>query len=100
CSVLIAGSTSTAAVWLVEASNNLDTPAYYPTVIPVIGIITALAMKVTAKKPVRGAAAAAYGGAEAVEILREHYDNIEHKSEAIDEEIAALQKRRHALIDP
>ena len=98
-SVLIAGATPTAAAWLVEATNNLYMPAYYLMVIAVIGMITAIVMKETANKPLRGATPAASDRAEAKEILLEHYDNIEHKIEAIDEEIAALQKRRQSLID-
>lgn len=98
-SVLIAGATPTAAAWLVEATQNLYMPAYYLMVIAVIGLATGIIMKETANKPLRGATPAASDRAEAKEILIEHYDNIEHKIEEIDEEIETLQKRRQSLID-
>ncbi|OBU03442.1 glycine betaine/L-proline transporter ProP [Morganella psychrotolerans] len=98
-SVLIAGATPTAAAWLVEATQNLYMPAYYLMVIAVIGLATGIIMKETANKPLRGATPAASDRAEAKEILLEHYDNIEHKIEEIDDEIETLQKRRQSLID-
>ncbi|WP_413484025.1 glycine betaine/L-proline transporter ProP [Morganella psychrotolerans] len=98
-SVLIAGATPTAAAWLVETTQNLYMPAYYLMVIAVIGLATGIIMKETANKPLRGATPAASDRAEAKEILLEHYDNIEHKIEEIDDEIETLQKRRQSLID-
>lgn len=98
-SVLIAGATPTAAAWLVETTQNLYMPAYYLMVVAVIGLATGIIMKETANKPLRGATPAASDRAEAKEILLEHYDNIEHKIEDIDDEIETLQKRRQSLID-
>lgn len=98
-SVLIAGLTPTAAAWLVEATNNLLMPAYYLMVVAVVGFITAVTMKETANKPLKGATPAASDMAEAREIVEEHYDNIEQKIEDIDKEIEELQLKRSRLVD-
>nr|WP_233148959.1 glycine betaine/L-proline transporter ProP [Shimwellia pseudoproteus] len=98
-SVLVAGLTPTVAAWLVETTNDLMMPAYYLMVIAVIGFITALTMKETANRPLKGATPAASDIQEAKEILREHHDNIEHKIDDIDEEIARLQLQRQNLVD-
>ncbi|MEG3135103.1 glycine betaine/L-proline transporter ProP [Rouxiella sp. T17] len=98
-SVLIAGLTPTFAAWLVESTNNLFMPAYYLMVVAVIGFVTAIFMKETANRPLKGATPAASDRAEAKEILQEHYDSVEQKIEAIDEQIAELQKKRSNLID-
>ncbi len=97
-SVLIAGLTPTLAAWLVETSQNLMMPAYYLMVIAVIGLITGLTMKETANRPLKGATPAASDIEEAREILQEHHDNIEHKIEDIDAEIATLQEQRTRLV--
>ena len=97
-SVLIAGLTPTLAAWLVESTQNLMMPAYYLMVIAVIGLITGLSMKETANRPLKGATPAASDIQEAKEILGEHYDNIEHKIEDIDQEIADLQEKRSRLV--
>jgi MHS family proline/betaine transporter-like MFS transporter len=96
-SVLIAGLTPTALAWLVESTNNLYMPAYYLMVIAVVGVITGVAMKETANRPLRGAAPAASDIEEARELLQEHHDNIEQKIEDIDAEIAKLEARRTEL---
>ncbi|EHD22247.1 MULTISPECIES: glycine betaine/L-proline transporter ProP [Brenneria] len=98
-SVLIAGFTPTAAAWLVESTGNLYMPAYYLMVIAVIGLVTGIAMKETANRPLKGATPAASDRAEAKELLQEQYDNIEQKIEDIDEQITELQKKRRSLID-
>ncbi|MCL2897313.1 MULTISPECIES: glycine betaine/L-proline transporter ProP [Brenneria] len=98
-SVLVAGFTPTAAAWLVESTGNLYMPAYYLMVIAVIGLVTGIAMKETANRPLKGATPAASDRAEAKELLQEQYDNIEQKIEDIDEQIAELQKKRRSLID-
>jgi MHS family proline/betaine transporter-like MFS transporter len=54
-SILVAGATPAAVVWLVESTCNLYMPAYYLMVAVVIGLITGLYMKETANKPLRGA---------------------------------------------
>ncbi|WP_028694287.1 glycine betaine/L-proline transporter ProP [Pseudomonas cremoricolorata] len=96
-SVLIAGVTPTVAAWLVETTNNLFMPAYYLMTIAVIGFITAVTMKETANKPLRGAAPAASDIEEARELLQEHHDTIEQKIEDIDEQIAELEAKRATL---
>ena len=73
-------------------------PAYYLMVVAVIGLITGLFMKETANKPLKGATPAASDMEEAREILQEHHDNIEHKIEDIDEEIARLEAKRKNLV--
>lgn len=98
-SVLIAGITPTLTAWLVEFTSNLLMPAYYLMAIAVIGLATALTMKETANRPLKGATPAASDIQEAREILREHHDNIEHKIENIDEEIARLMRQRQSLVD-
>jgi MHS family proline/betaine transporter-like MFS transporter len=97
-SVLVAGLTPTLAAWLVETTSNLYMPAYYLMVVAVIGLITGLFMKETANKPLKGATPAASDMEEAREILQEHHDNIEHKIEDIDEEIARLEAKRKNLV--
>jgi MHS family proline/betaine transporter-like MFS transporter len=98
-SVLIAGLTPTAVAWLVETTNNLYMPAYYLMVIAVVGFVTALTMKETANKPLRGAAPAASDMEEARELLKEHHDHIEHKIEDLDTQIAELEAKRKALAE-
>ncbi|AVF37567.1 glycine betaine/L-proline transporter ProP [Rahnella sikkimica] len=98
-SVLIAGLTPTIVAWLVESTNNLYMPAYYLMVISVIGLVTGIFMKETANRPLKGATPAASDRAEAREILQEHHDNIEHKIEDIDAQIAELEAKRKNLID-
>ena len=97
-SVLIAGLTPTAVAWLVESTNNLYMPAYYLVVIAIVGLVTGVTMKETANKPLRGAAPAASDIEEAQELLQEHHDNIEHKIEDIDAEIAELEAKRKNLV--
>lgn len=98
-SVLVAGLTPTAAAWLVEETNNLMMPAYYLMVVAVIGLITAITMKETANKPLKGATPAASDIAEAREIVQEYHDNIEQKIEDVDKEIEELQLKRTRLVD-
>ena len=97
-SILIAGLTPTAMAWLVETTNNLYMPAYYLMVFAVLGLFTALTMKETANKPLRGAAPAASDIEEAKELLQEHEDNIEQKIEDIDAQIAELEAKRENLV--
>ncbi|CAM3749928.1 Proline/betaine transporter [Pseudomonas reidholzensis] len=97
-SVLIAGLTPTIAAWLVESTNDLYMPAYYLMVIALIGLVTGVTMKETANQPLRGAAPAASDLEEARELLQEHHDNIEHKIEDIDQQIAELEAKRQHLV--
>jgi MHS family proline/betaine transporter-like MFS transporter len=97
-SVLLAGLTPTAVAWLVESTDDLYMPAYYLMVFALVGFVTAITMKETANKPLRGAAPAASDIAEARELLVEHHDNIEQKIEDIDTQIAELQAKRELLV--
>ena len=97
-SVLIAGLTPTAAAWLVETTGDLYMPGYYLMVVAIVGLATGIFMKETANKPLRGATPAASDLSEAKEILREHHDNIEHKIEDINAQIAELEAKRANLI--
>lgn len=97
-SVLVAGLTPTIAAWLVESTENLMMPGYYLMVMGVIGLITGICMKETANKPLKGATPAASDIKEAREILREHHDNIEHKIDDLDREIAELEEKRTLLV--
>ena len=81
-----------------ESTNNLYMPAYYLMVIAIVGLVTGVTMKETANKPLRGAAPAASDIEEAKELLQEHHDNIEHKIEDIDAEIAELEAKRKNLV--
>jgi len=98
-SVLIAGLTPTAVAWLVESTDDLYMPAYYLMVFAVIGFVTAITMKETANRPLRGAAPAASDIEEARELLVEHHDNIEQKIEDIDTQIAELEAKRKSLVE-
>ncbi|QDH15499.1 glycine betaine/L-proline transporter ProP [Oecophyllibacter saccharovorans] len=98
-SVLIAGLTPTVIAWLVEVTSNLMMPAYYLMAVAAIGIVTGLAMRETANKPLRGAAPAASDIEEAKEILKEHHASIEQQIEDIEAEITRLEAQRRRLID-
>jgi len=98
-SIIVAGLTPPIAAWLVEATDNLMMPAYYLMVVAIIGLITAISMKETANKPLKGATPAASDIEEAREIVQEHYDNIEQKIEDLDKEIEELQLKRSRLVD-
>jgi len=98
-SIIIAGLTPPIAAWLVEATENLMMPAYYLMVVAIVGLITAISMKETANKPLKGATPAASDIEEAREIVQEHYDNIEQKIEDLDKEIEELQRKRSRLVD-
>ncbi|AEW44480.1 MFS transporter, MHS family, proline/betaine transporter [Serratia symbiotica str. 'Cinara cedri'] len=98
-SILVAGATPTVIAWLVEYTHNLYMPAYYLIVVAVIGLITGLYMKETAKKPLRGASPAASDQKEAKELLQETYDHIEQKVENINAQIADLENKKQTLVD-
>ena len=98
-SILIAGMTPTIVAWMVEATHNLNMPAFYLIGISLIGLWTGIRMPETANKPLRGETPTASDRNEAKEILSEHFDTIEQKVEEIDEKIADLERRRQILID-
>ena len=91
--------TPTIVAWMVEATHNLNMPAFYLMGISLIGLWTGIRMPETANKPLRGETPTASDRNEAKEILSEHFDTIEQKVEEIDEKIADLERRRQILID-
>jgi MHS family proline/betaine transporter-like MFS transporter len=98
-SVVIAGLTPTLTATLVEMTHNLMMPAYYLMVCGVFGIVTAIYLKETSNKPLSGTAPMATCPEEAVELLEEFHDTLEHKIEHIDQQIEALQHKRQQLAD-
>lgn len=98
-SVVIAGLTPTLTATLVETTQNIMMPAYYLMVCGVFGFITAIYLKETSNKPLRGAVPMATCQEEAVELLEEFHETIEQKIESIDEQIDALQQKRQKLAD-
>ncbi len=91
--IIVAGLTPTIAAALVDSTGNLYLPAYYLMFVAVIGIVTAIFMKETANKPLRGATPSASSKKEAKELLVETLDNIEQSVEDVDAEIVKLQER-------
>ena len=51
---LFGGTTPLVTAWLVDATGNLMMPAYYLMGASVIGIVSVLALRETAKKPLKG----------------------------------------------
>lgn len=105
-SIIVAGLTPTLAAWLVESTDNLMMPAYYLMAVAVVGFVTALIMKETANRPLRGDTPNASSHAEAKELLQDAYDHIEQRVEDIDAEIKAvraqlaeLEARRRDLVN-
>ncbi|QCE32315.1 glycine betaine/L-proline transporter ProP [Acetobacteraceae bacterium] len=105
-SVVIAGLTPTIVAWLVQSTGNLMMPAYYLMGIGAIGFVTALFLKETANKPLRGARPAASDIEEAKELLHEHHDTLEQRVSDLDEKILQLkeqvkdlEQKRQSLID-
>ncbi|ERL99932.1 hypothetical protein Q644_08050 [Brucella intermedia 229E] len=82
-------------------------PAYYLMAVAVVGgFVTALIMKETANRPLRGDTPNASSHAEAKELLQDAYDHIEQRVEDIDAEIKAvraqlaeLEARRRDLVN-
>jgi len=105
-SIIVAGLTPTVAAWLVEVTDNIYVPAYYLMTAAVVGLITSFFLKETANKPLRGDTPSASNRAEARQLLKEFYLNIEERVDEIDEKIADLQGtieelrlRRQSLVD-
>ncbi|MNN32205.1 Proline/betaine transporter [compost metagenome] len=105
-SVIVCGLTPTAAAWLVEATGDLMMPAYYLMVVAVVGLATAMLMRETANRPLRGDTPNASSRREARELLQEAYDHIEAsvddldaKIDGLQSRITDLQQRKQALVD-
>ena len=105
-SIIVAGLTPTVAAWLVEVTDNIYVPAYYLMTAAVVGLITSFFLKETANKPLRGDTPSASNRAEARQLLKEFYLNIEERVDEIDEKIADLEGtieelrlRRQSLVD-
>lgn len=97
--VVVAGLSPTAMAGLVSWTGDKMMPAYYMSAVGLVGLVTAFFMRETANKPLRGSKPMASDLEEAREILLEHFDTIEEKIEAIDEEMENLAKRRKRLVD-
>ena len=97
--IIIAGVTPTFVAWLVESTGNLYMPAYNLMLAGFIGVITGLAMRETANKPLHGTNPTAANRDEAQSLLSEHFDSIEEEVEDIDEQIEELQNKRQELVD-
>lgn len=95
--VIIAGLTPTIAAALVDSTGNLYLPAYYLMLAAVIGIVTAIFMKETANKPMRGDSPQASSKKEAKELLVQSYERLEQGVEDMDAEIAKLKEQIEAL---
>lgn len=105
-SIIVAGLTPTVAAWLVEVTENIYVPAYYLMAAAIVGIITSFFLRETANRPLRGDTPSASNRAEARQLLKEFYLNIEERVDEIDEKIADLEgtieelrKRRQTLVD-
>ncbi|QCE35272.1 glycine betaine/L-proline transporter ProP [Acetobacteraceae bacterium] len=96
--VVIAGQAPTIMAALVSGTGNLMMPAYFMMGVGCVGLITSVFMKETANRPLRGSKPMASDIEEAREILFQHYETLEGKIEAIDEEIEILEKRRQKLV--
>ena len=97
-SVLVAGLTPTLAAWLVESSQNLMMPAYYPMVVAVVGLITGVTMKETANRPLKGATPAASDIQEAKEISSSITIISSRKSMILTTRLPDLQAKRTRLV--
>ncbi|MGJ8526810.1 Proline/betaine transporter [Halomonadaceae bacterium LMG 33818] len=95
---LFGGTTPLVTAWLVDASGNLDMPAYYLMLAAIIGAITILSTPETASKPLKGSTPSATDKAEAKELLADYHDNLEEEVEHLDGEIKRLTERRENLI--
>lgn len=95
--IIIAGLTPTIAAALVDSTGNLYLPAYYLMLVSLMGIATAIFMKETANKPLRGATPLASSKKEAKELLVQSYERLEQGVEDLDAEIAKLKEQIEAL---
>lgn len=95
---LFAGPTPGMNTWLIEATGNIDVPAYYWMAAAVIGLITIILTRETASRPLEGSAPSASTPEEAKELLEEHKHNLESQYSELTEEMKELEEKRNALV--
>jgi MHS family proline/betaine transporter-like MFS transporter len=86
---LFGGTTPLVTAWLVDHTGNLMMPAYYLMAASVIGIVSVLALRETARKPLLGSGPCVATRAEAHAVLRG-----EREAEEMDERFAAAATAR------
>jgi MHS family proline/betaine transporter-like MFS transporter len=86
---LFGGTTPLVTAWLVDRTGNLMMPAYYLMGASIIGIVSVLALRETARKPLLGSGPCVATRAEAHAVLRG-----EREAEEIDEAYAAAVTAR------
>jgi MHS family proline/betaine transporter-like MFS transporter len=86
---LFGGTTPLVAAWLVDRTGNLMMPAYYLMGASIIGIVSVLALRETARKPLLGSGPCVATRAEAHAVLRG-----EREAEELDEAYAAAMTAR------
>ncbi|SIT42952.1 General substrate transporter (fragment) [Paraburkholderia piptadeniae] len=67
---LFGGTTPLVAAWLVDRTGNLMMPAYYLMAASLIGIVSVIALRETARKPLLGSGPCVATRAEAHAVLR------------------------------
>ena len=67
---LFGGTTPLVTAWLVDSTGNLMMPAYYLMGASLIGIVSVIALRETARKPLKGSPPAVASRAEAYAVLR------------------------------
>ena len=86
---LFGGTTPLVAAWLVDSTGNLMMPAYYLMGASLIGIVSVLALRETARKPLPGSGPCVATNAEAHAVLRGH-----REAEEMDEAYATAATAR------
>ena len=86
---LFGGTTPLVTAWLVDRTGNLMMPAYYLMGASIIGIVSVLALRETARKPLLGSGPCVATRAEAHAVLRG-----EREAEELDEAYAAAVTAR------
>jgi MHS family proline/betaine transporter-like MFS transporter len=86
---LFGGTTPLVTAWLVDRTGNLMMPAYYLMGASLIGIVSVLALRETARKPLLGSGPCVATRAEAHAVLRG-----EREAEEMDERFAAAATAR------
>jgi MHS family proline/betaine transporter-like MFS transporter len=86
---LFGGTTPLVTAWLVDRTGNLMMPAYYLMGASLIGIVSVMALRETARKPLLGSGPCVATRAEAHAVLRG-----EREAEEMDERYAATATAR------
>ncbi|KVQ56166.1 hypothetical protein WT41_15485 [Burkholderia territorii] len=71
---LFGGTTPLVTAWLVDRTGDLMMPAYYLMGASFIGIVSVLALRETARRPLPGSAPCVASRAEAQELIRRGVD--------------------------